>query len=162
MIAVLLNTEKRSWEKHSISSDNIVVVVLALTLIIVLSGCGNQTSQETKSQQPLTIKDSIQMKYNYTQNNANYKITFLEFGSVGCRECKKMEGVMQEVKENYGKDVNVVFNDVRLKCNKSICDYYNIKMIPVQILLNNEGLEVFRHLGFYSADSLKPQFDKIL
>lgn len=147
---------------HCIERVYFFVIPVFLSTILFLTGCDIKPLPEKQTEKPLTIKDSIQLLYNYNLSKAAYKITFLEFGSVGCRECKKMEEVLQEVKDKFGKDVNVIFYDVRLKNNKSICDYYNIKMIPMQVLLNFEGTEVFRHLGFYPADSLKIQFDIIL
>lgn len=152
-----------SSEKHFILSGWFVLSSFSVlfAVIVFLTGCGNQTSKESQSVKPLTIKDSILLLYNYKLNNSGYKITFLEFGSVGCRECKKMETVMEEIKKMFGEEVNVVFYDVRLKNNKAICDHFNIKMIPVQILLDNEGVETFRHVGFFPADSLSLQIEKM-
>lgn len=108
---------------------------------------------------PKSIKDSVDFLYNYSNQNTAYKLTFLEFGATTCRECKKMEEVMKEVKEKYNT-VNVVFYNVRNKENKSLVEYFKIEMIPVQVLLDKNGKECFMHLGYYSLDSLIIEFNK--
>lgn len=42
----------------------------------------------------------------------NYKVTFIELGSVRCIPCQKMQPVMKHIEENFGKEVKVVFHDV--------------------------------------------------
>ncbi|MCX6230513.1 MAG: thioredoxin family protein [Bacteroidetes bacterium] len=107
-----------------------------------------------------TIADSIRMMYDYTKQNTGYKLSFLEFGSTGCRECKMMEKVMYKVKTNFTNRIQVVFYNVTQKENKAISKHFGIQMIPVQILLDSGGTEVFRHLGFLSYKDLCLEFNK--
>jgi thioredoxin 1 len=92
--------------------------------------------------------------YNYSFNELKYEITFLEFGSKGCSACKRMETVMEEIRSQYPKKVNVVFYDILLPKNQKLMKYFGIAAIPTQVLLNKNGEEFFRHTGFYSQDEL--------
>jgi len=65
-----------------------------------------------------------------------------------------MEYVIDSVKAAYNLSVNVVMFDVRDKKNKAMVNYYGINLIPVQILLDSNGNEYFRHIGYFSYDSL--------
>ncbi len=108
-----------------------------------------------------TIADSVLLLYDYSEQNTTFELSFLEFGSTGCRECKMMEKVIAEVKGNFANRINVVFYNVTKKENKRISKYFGIQMIPVQILLNKSGKEVFRHIGYYSYNELCIEFSKL-
>lgn len=100
----------------------------------------------------------IDSAYNYTKNGLAYKVTFLEFGATGCSSCKAMEGVMDDVRKTYPDKVNVVFTNVRFKESKNIMDYFGVITIPMQVLLDNEGKEFYRHNGILGLDD----FSKII
>ncbi|MDQ1266821.1 MAG: thioredoxin 1 [Bacteroidota bacterium] len=84
------------------------------------------------------------------------KITFLEIGSVSCIPCKKMQPIMKSIEKKYGSQIKVVFHDVRN--DKEISDKYNIRLIPTQVFLDENGKEIHRHEGFYP----ETEIDKIL
>ena len=80
------------------------------------------------------------------------KITFLEVGSLTCIPCKQMEKVLESVREKYGDQIDVIFHDV--KKNKEITKKYKIKMIPTQVFLDENGIEIHRHVGFYPEEKI--------
>jgi thioredoxin 1 len=100
----------------------------------------------------------IDSAYNYTQNGEPYQYTFLEFGASGCRVCRQMETVMQDIRESYPGKVKVVFINISLPENHSRMLYYGVVAIPTQVLLDIEGKEYFRHTGYYATDEMKSQF----
>jgi thioredoxin 1 len=147
------------------------IVILALFVIALVSillwhflAVPREGIDKNKATVPakLSVADSLDLLYNYQKNKSTYKLTFLEFGSVGCVECKKMEKVMQQVRTRYNDRVNVVFYDVRMKENKKIVKHYGVEMIPVQVLLDRNGTEYFRHTGYFSPDSLAIKFNEHL
>ena len=81
---------KRHHERHHLGNDETTVF-----------------SELTSSGEALV--DSL---YNYTKNGGTYEVTFLEFGSTGCPACKRMESVMDEVRQKYPEKVNVVFLNI--------------------------------------------------
>lgn len=108
-----------------------------------------------------SIADSIDVKYNYSNkgNKAQYDMTFLEFGSTGCKPCQMMEEVMKSIKAKYPR-VNVVFINVSKKETRGIADYFKIEQIPTQVLLDKSGKEYFRHVGYLSMEELEKNFKK--
>lgn len=126
--------------------------------------CGGkkQAKTMTKSETALTA-DSIDIKYNYlskkNKDKAQYNMTFLEFGSIGCKPCQMMEEVMKDVKAKYPR-VNVVFINVSKKDTRAMADYFKIEQIPTQVLLDKSGKEYFRHVGYYSLEDLEKNFKK--
>ncbi len=110
----------------------------------------NQAGPELNSSVELLI-DSL---YNYSKNASSFEITFLEFGAKGCSACKRMEGVMDEIRLKYPDKVHVVFLNIIKPESQNLMKYYGISVIPTQILLNKNGKEYFRHTGYYSSKEL--------
>ncbi|MBI5443799.1 MAG: thioredoxin family protein [Deltaproteobacteria bacterium] len=81
------------------------------------------------------------------------KVTFLELGSVGCRPCDAMQPVMESVRQKYGRQVEVIFHDVRK--NPRVAEQYRVLLIPTQVFLNAEGREAFRHEGFLALNDVE-------
>jgi thioredoxin 1 len=92
--------------------------------------------------------------FNYSENGSTFRFTFLEFGAKGCSACKRMEGVMTEIKEKTPEVFNVVFIDISKPGNQHLIKYFGIASIPTQVLLDKRGREFFRHMGYYSAKEL--------
>ena len=110
-----------------------------------------QSGIENKS----SVENYVKEEYNYTKNGKDYQFTLLEFSSSGCTICKQMEPVLEEVKSFNQPKVNVVFLHIMKPENLGLMKYFGISAVPMQILLDNQGNEFFRHYGFISAKDLK-------
>ncbi len=99
-------------------------------------------------------KSLVDSMYNYSKNGKFYEVTLLEFGSTGCVICKKMEPVLDEIRSNEKIPANVVFLHIMKQENLPLMKYYGISAVPMQILLDKQGNEIFRNYGFISADEL--------
>lgn len=139
-----------------------VVVVLMMALLIIgfamkdkmnsyLSEMMKQQASPELARSGEVLIDSL---YNYSANGLTYEITFLEFGATGCSACKRMESVLEEVREKYPEKVNVVFLNILKPESQVLMKYYGIAVIPTQVFLDKDGKEFFRHSGFYSLEEL--------
>ena len=81
-----------------------------------------------------------------------YEMTFIEFGSVNCIPCKKMQPVMKSIREKYQGKVKVIFCDTRK--NRELAQAYKIWIIPTQVFIDADGDEVMRHKGFFPEDKI--------
>jgi thioredoxin 1 len=88
------------------------------------------------------------------QDTTNYKVTFIELGSVKCIPCKEMQPVMRSIEKKYGSQVKVVFHDVWTAAGKEAAKQFVFDVIPTQIFLDKTGKEYFRHEGFFSEKEL--------
>ncbi len=129
-------------------------VLAAVALLFFLSRFLNTGTDDATSKQSFSIADSVNREFNYSQNGKGYSITFLEFGSTNCVECKKMELVLDSIRQEFPKVVNVVFVEVRNHQNDSLTDYFKVNLIPTQVLLDAKAQEFYRHVGYIPADSL--------
>jgi thioredoxin 1 len=91
---------------------------------------------------------------NQTVTDFNYKVTFVELGSVRCIPCQQMQPVMKAIEEKYPDQVKVVFYDVWTPEGKPWATTYKINVIPTQVFFDADGKEFFRHEGFFSEEEI--------
>lgn len=104
------------------------------------------------------VKKWINENYNYTLNDKDFECTLLEFGTGNCVQCKQMEPVLEALKNDKKLGINVVFLHTMNPENQSVIKYYGVSAIPMQVLLDKNGVEFFRHYGFISEEELKLKF----
>ncbi len=83
------------------------------------------------------------------------QIVFVELGSVNCIPCKQMKPVMEAIKKEYAGKVKVVFHDVWTSEGKKYAKKYDIRLIPTQVFLDQEGNEIARHEGFFPQEKIE-------
>ena len=139
-------------EPHKISSelDSLIhsaalrVVMAALGCALLSIGCNKPAgSQQAKG-------DAA----------PNVLVTFVELGSVNCIPCRMMQPLMREIENRYPGQVNVVFHDVWTEEGKPYGEKYNIRVIPTQVFLDSNGVEYYRHEGFFPKDQLIAVLEK--
>lgn len=84
------------------------------------------------------------------------RVQLLELGSKKCQSCKAMVHVLKQLKKTYASTLHVRFIDVWKHPKQA--QKYNVRMIPTQILLDPQGKELTRHIGYWSARSIRKQF----
>ena len=84
---------------------------------------------------------------------AKAQVTFVELGSVNCIPCKAMQPVMRQLEKRYGNQIQVVFHDVWQ--DDTPAKTYNIRVIPTQVFLDQNGHEFHRHEGFYPLEDIE-------
>jgi thioredoxin 1 len=83
----------------------------------------------------------------------------VELGSKTCIPCKAMAPIIDKLREAFAGQLEVVFIDV--KKNAVAADPYNIRLIPTQVFLDDEGKELFRHEGFYSWEDILAKWKEL-
>ncbi len=119
-----------------------------LLAIINLSamGCGEKTSELDQKQE---IKKSL------PKEKMEVKLPkLLDLGAHKCIPCKKMEPILAELKKEYKGVFNVEFIDVWQPENKVIAQKHQIQSIPTQIYFNENGKEIWRHVGYISKEDI--------
>jgi thioredoxin len=126
------------------------VPVLYLLIALSITACGQNTDNTDK------IKIAGESLVENQSIKKNYKVTFIELGSVKCIPCQQMQPVMKSIEEKYGDKVKVVFHDVWTEDGAPYAKEYGIESIPTQVFLDEKGKEFFRHVGFFAeADLVK-------
>ena len=138
-----------------------LIVPLLVLLIVAFLGrntLNNFIAEKMRSQatgvDSLSVVQLIESNYNYSKNRADFEFTLIEFGSTGCTVCKQMEPVLEEVRKLENPKVNVVFLNIMHPENLPQMKFFGVSAVPMQILLDKQGKEFFRHYGFISAADL--------
>jgi len=93
------------------------------------------------------------------QRTENPLPRLVDLGAGKCIPCKMMAPILEELKEEYKGQFDVVFIDVWE--NEAAGDQYGIRMIPTQIFFDAEGKEVFRHEGFFSKEDILAKWKEL-
>lgn len=143
----------------------VLIIITVLILGLLILGKQKLTCFVTKyqlSHNSITLNgsDSAKFKKDYSRSVAS--LTVLEFGGYGCKPCRRMDTVINNVRKKFGN--KVVFKNYKVTdpANKKAAKFYNIKVIPTQIIIDNKGKEVFRHTGFLSESSLTGKINYLL
>ncbi|MFO7931748.1 MAG: thioredoxin family protein [Desulfosalsimonas sp.] len=80
------------------------------------------------------------------------EVTMLDLGADECRPCKMMAPILEELKEAYEGQAEIIFIDVWK--NREVAKEYGIRAIPTQIFFNEKGEEVKRHTGFMGKETI--------
>jgi len=110
----------------------LVVVLAAVALLAVYYEGGMPEKSAEKTFPPAPAKAMV---------------TFVELGSVNCIPCRAMQPVMRDLEKKFGDQIRIVFYDVLQ--NDAPARTYNIRVIPTQVFLDQDGREFHRHEGFY-------------
>ncbi len=78
----------------------------------------------------------------------------LELGMGLCEPCKRMKPVMERAARELGGELDVRVLDIRDKENERLGERLKLVAIPLVVLLDGSGQEVWRHEGFIDFPAL--------
>ena len=133
--------------ENNTSFDRIIYIIAGISMLIIL--LITIQPQLLFAQKGNTVKTA-----SILLDTANYKVTFIELGSVKCIPCKEMQPVMKSIEKKYGSQVKVIFHDVWTAAGKEAAKQFVFDVIPTQIFLDKAGKEYFRHEGFFPEKEL--------
>lgn len=110
--------------------------------------------EQNNAETTLSVEKQIDEKYNYSKNGQDYEITLFEFGSTGCTICKQMETELDKIRKSKSGKINVIFLNTSYTENQNFVKFYGISAIPMQVMLDKNGVESFKHYGFITAGEL--------
>ena len=97
-------------------------------------------------------------KYLYIKSSIGHgKPYFVEFGSDSCHSCKIMGRSLYQVK-SQNPTYNIAF--VNVKKERHVAQELKIRMIPTQMIFDQDGKVVFKNVGLLTTQQLKALFKK--
>jgi len=86
-------------------------------------------------------------------------VTMIDLGAKKCIPCKMMAPILVKMEKQYEGKAIIVFIDV-WKHNEQ-ARRFGIRAIPTQIFFNENGKEVYRHVGFMDENAITNQLKKM-
>lgn len=142
----------------------LIIPLLILLLIGILSRntlndfISEKMKEQTSTADSVSVEQFIELNYNHAQNKSGFEFTLLEFSSGTCAICKQMEPVLEEIRQLENPKVKVVFLNIMQPENLPQMKFFGISAVPLQIVLDREGKEIYRHYGFISSADLLRKF----
>ena len=81
----------------------------------------------------------------------------LDFGMDICEQCKKTRAILSRIEPEYSGKLQIRYLDVRDDANEALAEKYRMRVIPLLVLLDRDGVEVWRHEGAPSEPLLRQQ-----
>lgn len=117
-----------------------------------------QIQKQNTSETEFQAKEYIEKHFNYNKNKQDFEFTLLQFKSTGCNICKQMEPVIEEIRNEETFKVKVQVIQIMNPDSQEMMKFFGISAVPMHIVLNKEGKEVFRNYGFIAAEELRTKF----
>ena len=86
-------------------------------------------------------------------------VTMIDLGAKTCIPCKMMVPILEKVEKDYKGKAAIIFIDVWK--NRDQAERFGIRAIPTQIFFDQQGKEVYRHVGFMSEKAIVNQLKKM-
>ncbi|MDI6687794.1 MAG: thioredoxin family protein [Desulfobacterales bacterium] len=86
-------------------------------------------------------------------------VTMIDLGAKKCIPCKMMAPILEKMEKDYKDKAAIIFIDVWE--NREQARRFEIHSIPTQIFFDQQGKEVYRHVGFMNEKLIIEQFKKM-
>lgn len=110
-----------------------------------------------KSQSGQTVSDLTSTPLGQALGNG--LPTLAEFGSNKCVPCKMMKPLLENLAIIFEGELNVVIIEVYERM--SLARKYQIMSIPTQIIFDDNGQEITRHIGYWSMEEILAELGRI-
>ncbi len=80
----------------------------------------------------------------------------LYFSAPWCGPCKMFKPVLQQVASELG----IGINDINVDYDATFTEKYNVTSVPTLLILDDQGIPVFRNSGVISRDQLIRTFNQ--
>ncbi len=149
---------KKYWPLFLIIPLLILLVIGILSRNTLNDFISEKMKEQTSTADSVSVEQFIELNYNHAKNKSGFEFTLLEFSSGTCAICKQMEPVLEEIRQLENPKVKVVFLNIMQPENLPQMKFFGISAVPLQIVLNREGKEIYRHYGFIRAPELLSKF----
>jgi thioredoxin 1 len=83
---------------------------------------------------------------------------FVDFGKTSCTPCKKMVPVLDSLTKKYKGRMEVVF--IHIDEEREFALQMGVTVIPTQVLIDKNGKEVSRHIGYMPMEDCEKMIGK--
>ena len=125
----------------------VVALVAAIAVVLVAKNISGQSGSGTET---VTAERA--------ESQAKLPV-LIEFGAGKCVACKMMKPVIADIKKRYAGSLEVETIDIME--DSEAAGKYDIRIIPTQVFLDANGVELFRNNGFYSQEDIVAKWNEL-
>ena len=129
-----------------------LTILFTLASLFLLTGCTGNSDDSSDRQSEKTSKTRL-------MGEIKKMPRMVDLGSKHCIPCKKMAPILDSLKIAFAGKAEIIFIDIK-EDRQSAIDY-RIRLIPTQVFFDADSNEVYRHIGFFSADSITAHLEEL-
>lgn len=139
----------------------LAIIAIAVVVTVALAAQNTSTGRMDLAQIPRAHSQSLSGAGPImNKSGTTAKIPkMVELFATWCPPCQKMGPILDALEKEYKGKIQFVRIDVDK--NPNVAKQYNVTAIPVQIMFDESGKQVFKHVGFLSKDEIVTQFKKM-
>ena len=88
------------------------------------------------------------------------KPRLLDFSAEWCRPCRMQAPIIHKLAEIFSNKID--FEVIDIDCEPKLADKFNIRAVPTIVILNENGEEIKRFVGFTTEEILTDTINKLL
>ncbi len=147
--------------------------VTALCAMIIITACGNASTQNNKKKDEASGKEKAVKELNYDQFNAKVydteadglkylgdKPAIVDFTASWCGPCQRITPILEELAKEYADDI--VIYKVDIDNNRRLAEYFNVSSIPAILYIPTGGTDPIMTVGARSKDKFKEEIKTLL
>jgi thioredoxin 1 len=138
-----------------------IVVSIAAVLAVagLLSVFGGQTGTMLSALMPAGGVAIAAETGGTTPKTGGSLPTMMDLGSDKCMPCRMLAPVIEEIKDETAGRLTVVYHDVWK--DPAPAREYGIYGIPTLIFLDENGEEIYRHMGYWSKEAILDKWKEL-
>lgn len=151
---------------RSFNRVKVGLLLAGLAMMLIVSGSCRREGQKENAGAAPTARSETNRSQSYQANEegtvlvtfdlnldfSKHKVTFIELGAERCLPCRAMQPIMREIAKEYAGKIQVVFYDVWKDPRPA--RKYGIQLIPTQVFIDQNGKEIFRHVGYFPKEEI--------
>ncbi len=133
--------------------NRIRIVVLALSALVF--------ADATLATAPAALRPSVPAATpaELTGILKSGKWVIMEFGGERCIPCMHMQPVLQDLRDLLDK--KAIIRNFWIQEHPEVARAHQIMVMPTQIIFNQKGEEVFRHMGYFPPEEFHAALRKL-
>src|SRR5574341_677969 len=130
-------------------SDGVAFTISLLLLVILILAC-NQNSGKSAAQASSGVPQWDEMLF--AKSVGAGKAAFVEFGGSWCKPCQQMQPLLQNLSQQYARQLLVANVEVNEEMN--LARSFGVRLIPTQIIFDGAGRVLYSHMGFWPEEQM--------
>lgn len=132
------------------------VIAFASLSLTSCGGTGSKSSDSVPANAPAVEEQANNQEASALV--ANGLPVIVDFSAEWCPPCRQLKPIFADLKTEFEGKVDFV--TVNVDSVPDLSREYNIESIPALIYLNEDGKEIYRSVGFQTADQIKADISK--
>ena len=126
------------------------LIVLIIVGVVITFAIMPSTPAATKK-----LKEEISSAINSGQT------VFLQLSSSGCVTCRKMKPEVAKAISVFNEKSPVTIINIDVDSHSSLASQYAVSGVPTQVVIDKNGQEAFRNMGYMSFDNIKSVINRV-